>query len=84
MPCDITRGPDGIVSVICRRRSPRPCEFCGVKLYTVGVLCDEPGVRPGATCNAFMCRKCATRITAGRDLCPRCCARESKPEEAPA
>jgi hypothetical protein len=44
----------------------RRCRYCRTKVIS-GVLCDGPGKTPGTTCDAFMCRKCATSAP-NRDL----------------
>jgi hypothetical protein len=70
MPCEFERSPDGSVTrIICSRgSSPKPCQFCGVKIYKGGKLCDWPN--SNGTCDAFMCAKCATHTGRDRDVCP--------------
>lgn len=58
-------------TIICRKRGPRICNFCG-RFSTK--LCDFP-IKVGdightRTCDAPMCDACATRVGPNRDYCP--------------
>jgi len=72
------------VAIICCGRGSgraKPCEFCGAKTKD-GRLCDGEPVKRGKSCDAFMCRNCATNIGRNVDLCPRCVKRQ-RPEARP-
>jgi hypothetical protein len=89
MACDPIYGPgrQGIVGFICSRGkrpgSRTPCCACG----KVGApkLCDGRTDRPGKTCDAPLCGRCASPIGRDRDLCPWCVNRaRSATRPAPA
>lgn len=57
------------MSPVCTmRRLPR-CKWCG---YPGGLLCDYPVMRNGkaGTCDAKLCRRCATAIAVNMHYCP--------------
>lgn len=63
---------------ICQRGQQRKrCHFCNTGY--VDKLCDFP-TRPGKTCDAGMCRRCATSIAHEIDYCPR--HKEQTPPQA--
>lgn len=74
MGCDPITFPDGTAGFICSRSkhpgSRTKCSACG----TVGspVLCDGSTPTPGKTCDAPLCRKCASNMGGDWDLCPWC------------
>jgi len=70
MGCKVVKGADGLTSmIVCSRGGGQGCEFCdnprGIK------LCDFPDDN-GQTCDARMCRDCATPHGEDRDYCPEC------------
>ncbi len=76
MGCDAIYGPGGVEGFICSRSrhpgSRTKCCACG----QVGapILCDgkpAPGERR-RTCDAPLCRDCASHVGQDRDLCPWC------------
>lgn len=85
MKCTPIVLPDGGTAIVCGR-GPRakPCSVCGN--YLGSQLCDGriPGKR--STCNAPLCKRCATTQPNPRnssdtlDYCPRC-VRARPPEQ---
>lgn len=70
MFCRTMRVPGGI-AVLCGARPRRArCSVCGV--LGAELLCDGPGGKPGATCDAKICRGCARAGVSGLDYCPTC------------
>ncbi len=70
------------VALVCIKR-PRParCSVCKARPHTR--LCDGPGKRPGKTCNAKLCDRCAKHVGPDRDLCPACGLHPELPLVAP-
>jgi hypothetical protein len=70
MPCTPFRSQDGRISgfVCSRGRRSKSCK-CG---RPSTLLCDQPltGKKEGKTCDAPICRGCATEIGPDRHLCP--------------
>lgn len=72
MPCDpiSIKNKDGQTiggAIVCSRGArPKKCAFCRAKSVA---LCDAP-VANGKTCDAPMCRRCATNVEFNVDLCP--------------
>jgi hypothetical protein len=65
MACDVMRLPGGATAIICSsRRHPR-CA-CGRR---APLLCDWK-MPAGGTCDAPICRPCATAPAPDKDLCP--------------
>ncbi len=73
MPCSIEPLGAGSWAVICgAKRMPGRCVGCD---ESSTLLCDGPrpyGRDGRATCDAPICRACATAIGRNRDLCPGC------------
>ncbi len=81
MPCDPMKASDGrVIGIVCSRGNKSCCN-CGAP---APLLCD--GVVGGEyqlglvkmrsrTCDAPICRKCATHVGIDRDLCPECSRR---------
>jgi hypothetical protein len=74
MGCDWEKGPDGATYVICSR-SKHPgsrTRCCGCGRLGSPLLCDGRAAVPGKTCDAPLCRDCASHVGRDRDLCPWC------------
>lgn len=71
MPCEKVDLGGGNFAIVCGRRSGREkrCKWCE-KVATK--LCDFPlrGEKAGKTCDAPMCKDCATKWGIDKDLCP--------------
>ncbi len=66
MPCERHKLSNGGLVIVCSRgRQPRAKCSCG---RPAPLLCDYPiGTK---TCDAPICKKCATHTGPNRDLCP--------------
>ena len=73
MPCTVVRMPSGSCAIFKHTGSAQAgksvtCPFCKNRTSNP-VLCDFV-VRPGATCDAVICRNCATHLNPNSDYCP--------------
>ncbi len=74
---EVIKTPGGF-AIVCsrgRRRKPARCSECSAE---APFLCDGPAPG-GRTCDRPLCLRHATRVSAGRDLCPKCLADPSPP-----
>lgn len=72
MGCTRTPIPGGVVFSCTRGFDDRvECKFCKTRVREF-VLCDWKlkGEKAGQTCDAVMCRRCATKVGEDKDLCP--------------
>lgn len=73
MPCYPLKwtAPSGetVTGMVCTgRRRPTKCRKCG---RTSSLLCDFPmPFKESKTCDAPVCRDCATQVGPDRDICP--------------
>ena len=70
MPCYVSDllGSRSHICVRGSRPKPKQCPFC--KQPTADLLCDASVGLFGETCDALICRKCATHAGPDHDLCP--------------
>jgi hypothetical protein len=59
--------PHGSMHICTRGAKRKRCHFCN---RFADKLCDFP-VRPGKTCDADICSRCATSVGEDLDYCPR-------------
>lgn len=64
MKCSTIKLDNGAVAIVCGPRRVHKC-FCG---RVATLLCDYE-IKPGDTCDAYICRHCATSLDRGRHLC---------------
>jgi hypothetical protein len=82
-PCEFISLPGGGRAILCSRGRRKFCQFCSKEAATL--LCDGPPPRGAKrkTCDASVCRSCATHVGPNRDLCPNCQRAALSPPRAP-
>jgi len=56
-------------AIVCSRPAQRKCQHCNRRRATL--LCDFPDPeKPGTTCDARLCPRCAVLVAPDRHYCP--------------